>query len=175
MKSKIIKLLSVLLFTAILFQTVACGTILYPERRGQTAGRIDPTVVILDGIGLLFFLLPGVIAFAVDLVTGAIYLPKGHKSFFDASFTYPVITVLLEPVFSGEWLKFSDVLIATIMFAGIIIIVPKFDISKGVIAGIFSAITFSLRNILHRKYTSHYPGPTIMFYQIIVVIIALLP
>ncbi len=85
MKSKIIKLLSVLLFTAILFQTAACGTILYPERRGQKSGKIDPAVVLLDGVGLLFFLVPGVIAFAVDLVTGAIYLPKGHKSVLDAS------------------------------------------------------------------------------------------
>lgn len=53
----------------------ACGTILYPERKGQVDGRIDPAVAVLDGIGLLFFLVPGVIAFAVDFATGAIYLP----------------------------------------------------------------------------------------------------
>jgi hypothetical protein len=29
----------------------------------------------LDGIGLLLFFIPGVIAFAVDFATGAIYLP----------------------------------------------------------------------------------------------------
>jgi len=34
-------------------------------------------VVALDAIGLLFFFVPGVIAFAVDFVTGAIYLPGG--------------------------------------------------------------------------------------------------
>lgn len=53
----------------------ACGTILYPERRGQTSGRIDVGVAVLDGIGLLFFLVPGVIAYAVDFATGTIYLP----------------------------------------------------------------------------------------------------
>src|SRR6185295_5982840 len=53
----------------------SCGTILYPERRGQPAGRLDVGVVALDGIGLLLFLVPGVIAFAVDFATGAIYLP----------------------------------------------------------------------------------------------------
>src|SRR5262249_27059794 len=53
----------------------SCGTILYPERRGQPAGRLDVGVVVLDGIGLLLFLVPGVIAFAVDFATGAIYLP----------------------------------------------------------------------------------------------------
>ncbi len=53
----------------------ACGTILYPERKGQKDGRIDPAVVILDGLGLLLFLIPGVIAFAVDFSNGTIYLP----------------------------------------------------------------------------------------------------
>ncbi|MGD9856345.1 MAG: hypothetical protein AB7U20_15475 [Planctomycetaceae bacterium] len=52
-----------------------CGTILYPERRGQLAGRLDWGVVALDGIGLILFFVPGVIAFAVDFATGAIYLP----------------------------------------------------------------------------------------------------
>jgi len=55
--------------------TTACGVILYPERKGQVDGRIDPAVAVLDGVGLLFFLVPGVIAFAVDFATGAIYLP----------------------------------------------------------------------------------------------------
>lgn len=53
----------------------ACGVILYPERKGQVSGRIDPGVAVLDGVGLLFFLVPGVIAFAVDFATGTIYLP----------------------------------------------------------------------------------------------------
>jgi len=57
----------------------SCGTILYPERRGQPAGRLDVGVVALDGIGLLLFLVPGVIAFAVDFATGAIYLPPGYS------------------------------------------------------------------------------------------------
>ena len=56
----------------------SCGTVLYPERRGQPAGRLDVGVVALDGIGLLLFLVPGVIAFAVDFATGAIYLPSEH-------------------------------------------------------------------------------------------------
>lgn len=79
-RRRVIRVLSVIVLAAILFQTASCGTILYPERRGQRAGRIDPGVAILDGIGLLFFLVPGVVAFAVDFATGAIYLPHGHRS-----------------------------------------------------------------------------------------------
>jgi hypothetical protein len=56
----------------------SCGTVLYPERRGQPAGRLDVGVVLLDGVGLLVFLVPGIIAFAVDFSTGAIYLPPEH-------------------------------------------------------------------------------------------------
>jgi len=53
-----------------------CGMILHPERRGQPpGGNIDWSVFALDTIGLLLFFLPGVIAFAVDFSTGAIYLP----------------------------------------------------------------------------------------------------
>ena len=58
----------------------ACGYFLYPERVGNKSGEIDPTVVILDAAGLLFGVLPGVVAFAVDLTTGAIYLPPGGTS-----------------------------------------------------------------------------------------------
>lgn len=57
---------------------LGCGTIFYPERRGQRGGRVDAGVAVLDGIGLLFFLIPGVIAFAVDFGDGAIYLPEGR-------------------------------------------------------------------------------------------------
>jgi hypothetical protein len=61
----------------VLLATLAagCGTILYPERRGQPAGRLDFKVVALDAIGMLFFFVPGIVAFAVDFATGAIYLP----------------------------------------------------------------------------------------------------
>lgn len=54
----------------------SCGTLLYPERRGQPAGRLDWGVVLLDAIGLLLFFVPGVVAFAIDFATGCIYLPE---------------------------------------------------------------------------------------------------
>ncbi len=69
-----------LLVGTLITSLTACGTILYPERKGQTQGQIDPAVLALDGIGLLFYLIPGVIAFAVDFSNGTIYLPHGrHK------------------------------------------------------------------------------------------------
>jgi hypothetical protein len=70
---------SILMLTLI-GNLAACGTILYPERKGQKPGQIDPAVAILDGVGLLFWIIPGVIAFAVDFSNNSIYLPQGHSS-----------------------------------------------------------------------------------------------
>ena len=65
---------------AFVMQLTACGTIIYPERKGQSAGQLDPSIVVLNSVGLLFFLVPGVIAFAVDFNNGSIYLPGGSAS-----------------------------------------------------------------------------------------------
>ncbi|MFC6635368.1 hypothetical protein [Microbulbifer taiwanensis] len=65
----------------------ACGYFLYPERKGQQGGRVDPVVVILDGVALLFGILPGVVAFAVDFTNGTIYLPPGGSSAIDRHVT----------------------------------------------------------------------------------------
>lgn len=70
-----------LLGAGLIVSSSACGTILYPERRGQRGGRIDAGVAVLDAVGLLFFIIPGVIAFAVDFSNGTIYLPNGKKGF----------------------------------------------------------------------------------------------
>jgi hypothetical protein len=76
----------------------ACGYFLYPERVGQASGKIDPTVVILDAAGLIIGVLPGVVAFAVDLTTGAIYLSPGEKSAIDKHGTRNKVTENLQPI-----------------------------------------------------------------------------
>ena len=72
------KLLTLFISTGLILNLTACGTILHPERKGQTSGRLDAGVVLLDALGLLFFFVPGVIAFAVDFSNGTIYLPDGY-------------------------------------------------------------------------------------------------
>ncbi len=69
---------------AVVFLNItACGYFLYPERVGQKSGKLDPAIVVLDAAALLFGILPGVVAFAVDITTGAIYLAPGQKSVID--------------------------------------------------------------------------------------------
>jgi len=74
------RFLKTVLLLCIALQAVSCGTVFYPERRGQPAGRLDPKVVALDAVGLLAFFVPGVIAFAVDFNNGTIYLPPDEYS-----------------------------------------------------------------------------------------------
>jgi hypothetical protein len=53
-----------------------CGTVFLGERCGHPhSNQIDWKIAALDGLGLLLFFVPGVVAFVVDFSTGAIYLP----------------------------------------------------------------------------------------------------
>ncbi len=79
MLKKLMKSLNILVCAVLIIQLAGCGTLMYPERKGQRGGRIDVGVVVLDGIGLLFFIVPGIIAYVVDFFNGTIYLPDTAK------------------------------------------------------------------------------------------------
>ena len=56
--------------------TGGCGTMIHSERVGRPHSRdLDWKMVGLNALGLVFFFVPGVVAFVVDFCTGAIYLP----------------------------------------------------------------------------------------------------
>jgi hypothetical protein len=57
---------------------LGCGTILYPNRRGQTSGHVDTGVAVMDGLWCLAFIIPGVVAFIVDFGNGSIYEDGRH-------------------------------------------------------------------------------------------------
>ena len=73
--SRVLALLTLLLA----LNTTGCGTLLFPDRHGQRSGDLDANVVLMDGIGLLFLIVPGLVAYIVDIATGAIYLPPGME------------------------------------------------------------------------------------------------
>lgn len=80
MKRQFIKAFHVVVSVVLIIQLSACGYFLYPERRGQKPiGRIDPAIAILDALGLVLFVIPGVIAFAVDITNGTLYFPSGRR------------------------------------------------------------------------------------------------
>lgn len=83
MVKKLLKTFYVLVCAVLIVQMAGCGTLMYPERRGQRGGRIDVGVAVLDGIGLLFFIIPGIIAYAIDFSEGTIYLPGTNTGALD--------------------------------------------------------------------------------------------
>jgi drug/metabolite transporter (DMT)-like permease len=96
-----------------------------------------------------------------------------------ALFTFPVITVLLEPFFERATLAWQDLLSTLIVLAGIYLITPIADLNNdvflGVLTGVFSALLYSLRNLFHRRLFSHYGGAHSMMYQCLIIIIVLVP
>ncbi len=89
-----------------------------------------------------------------------------------AFFTYPVITVFLEPLFNKSKPKAKDIISAVVVIIGIYLLIPNVnlgdDITLGVLTGVVSALFFALRNITHKRYFSEYGGPQTMFYQTLV-------
>jgi len=93
-----------------------------------------------------------------------------------AFFTYPVITVFLEPLLNRSKInrkpEVKDVAIAFIVLIGIFLLIPEISLGNqvtlGIATGVVSAFFFALRNILHKNYFSHYSGPHTMLYQTLV-------
>lgn len=94
-----------------------------------------------------------------------------------ALYTFPVITVFLEPLFHGEKPHSADIVSSIAVLFGIYLIVPDFSLNNstalGVAAGVFSAFMLALRNILQRRNFSGYSASQALLYQSAVVVLAL--
>ncbi|UCD50073.1 MAG: DMT family transporter [Phycisphaerales bacterium] len=93
--------------------------------------------------------------------------------------TYPVITALIEPFLFAEKLRKSDVALALLVFAGIVIMTPTMSLSnsttQGIVLGVVSGLFFMVRNLLTRKYVHQYSGSALMFWQMLVTGLVLVP
>jgi len=96
-----------------------------------------------------------------------------------ALYTFPVMTVFLEPLFHGERLHIKDVVSALVVLFGIYLLVPEFSFSnetmQGILWGVLSALFFALRNIVQGHYFKGYSAKHSLFYQTLVTFIVLLP
>nr|WP_321229128.1 DMT family transporter [uncultured Psychroserpens sp.] len=94
-------------------------------------------------------------------------------------FTYPVITAVLEPLFSK--IKFDPVhiVLGVLVLIGIYFLAPDFDIEstqvKGLLFGLLSAVCYSIRILMLKQHVSVYNGSMLMFYQVLILTIVLLP
>lgn len=94
-------------------------------------------------------------------------------------FTYPVITAFLEPLLLKTKFDKMNILLGALVLVGIYFLVPHFnlenDYSKAIALGIFSAICYSLRNIIMKSKVNKYNGSILMFYQLLIIAICLSP
>lgn len=94
-------------------------------------------------------------------------------------YTFPVITVFLEPFFYKERIHIKDIVSALIVLLGIYFLVPEFKLDNqttlGVLWGVFSAFLFALRNILQGRYYKAYPARQALLYQTAIIVVLLMP
>lgn len=94
-------------------------------------------------------------------------------------FTFPVITALLEPVFTKTKLDPIHIFLGILVLVGIYILSPEFNIQnshvKGILLGLLSAVFYALRNLILKRHVSLYNGTVLMFHQILILTIVLAP
>lgn len=94
-------------------------------------------------------------------------------------FTFPIITAILEPFFSKVKFDPIHILLGGLVLFGVYFLAPEFDLEnaqlKGVLWGILSAICYAIRTLMLKQHVSVYHGSTLMFYQVVMLSIILLP
>ena len=94
-------------------------------------------------------------------------------------FTYPVFTSLLEPLFFNIKWQWRHLMMSLLIIIGIYFLAPSLDIknvsTQGLLMGLFSAFTYSLRNILLKKKIDTFKGSMLMFYQMVITFVFLIP
>ncbi len=96
-------------------------------------------------------------------------------------FSFPIMTILLEPLFNKKRLYMSDVLAGFAVLSGIAIMVSQdlCDIGGSVVQGVFwgglSALLFSLRNLIQKYHFSSISSDSLMFHQVLTIVLMLAP
>jgi drug/metabolite transporter (DMT)-like permease len=94
-------------------------------------------------------------------------------------YTFPVITALIEPFFSKEKLNPIHILFGFMILLGLYILAPDFNLENahfiGVLFGLVSGVFYALRNLIVKRNASSYNGGMIMFYQLTIVTILMIP
>ncbi|RZS90531.1 DMT family transporter [Aquimarina brevivitae] len=94
-------------------------------------------------------------------------------------FTYPILTAFLEPLILKTRFQKMHLLLALLVLLGIYFLVPDFDLdnsyTKAVCFGVFSALCYAIRNLITKTKVKSYHGSTLMWYQLVVISIGLLP
>jgi drug/metabolite transporter (DMT)-like permease len=94
-------------------------------------------------------------------------------------FVYPIITALLEPFFMKVKFDPIYILLGFMVLLGLYILAPELNIEsshvKGILFGLLSAVCYAVRILISKKLVRNYNGTILMFYQLFILTIVLLP
>ena len=169
--SKLITLsaLEITLLRSIFAATMIFSIFIWQKKSIKLSNIKDYSIVILLGILLALHWVTYFYAMQVSSIAVGVI----------ALYTFPIITVFLEPLFHGEQPHIKDIVSALTVLFGIYLLVPEFSLSnettQGILWGVLSAFFFALRNIMQGHYFKEYSAKHSLFYQTLVTFIVLLP
>jgi drug/metabolite transporter (DMT)-like permease len=96
-----------------------------------------------------------------------------------AMFSFPMLTIFLEPFFTGQRWQTRDILAGLMTLVGLAVMVIQGrgaaggSITLGVLWGVLSALLFALRNLLQKYRFSQVSSDSLMFHQVVAVAVML--
>lgn len=94
-------------------------------------------------------------------------------------FTYPIFTAILEPFILKTKFNPKHIFLGLLVLIGLYILTPEFELGNqvtlGIVYGVASAIFYATRNILMKKHVTHYNSIMLMFYQVGIISLLMLP
>ncbi|MCG7500740.1 DMT family transporter [Tenacibaculum sp. Mcav3-52] len=94
-------------------------------------------------------------------------------------YTFPVMIAFLEPLFLKIKFNPIHIVLGLMVLLGLYILAPDFDIKntqvQGVLFGLLSALCYSVRILILKQYVQQYNGVMLMFYQVVIITITLVP
>lgn len=102
-----------------------------------------------------------------------------------ALFSYPVITVLLEPAVNKQRPKAKDIIAAAVVLLGVFIMMPEnngsgswqlnANTAAGVGLGLMSAVLFSVRNVIQGRILTNIDASSSILHQLLIIGLLLIP
>ena len=169
--SKLISLtaLEITLLRSVFAVFVILAIFLWQQKSIKLANLKDYGIVVLLGVLLALHWVTYFHAMQVSSIAVGVI----------ALYTFPIITVFLEPLFHGEQPHIKDIVSAFVVLIGVYLLVPEFSFSnettQGILWGVLSALFFALRNIIQGHHFKGYSAKHSLLYQTLVTFVVLLP
>ena len=95
-------------------------------------------------------------------------------------YTFPVITAVLEPLFTKQKIERKDIGLTILILVGVMVMAIDFEGDntnsfEGILWGVLSALCYALRNLIVKLKLHSFSGITVMWYQVTLGAILMLP